>query len=83
MKNVSLPKFDKLFETNINSRTRGHSLKLVKNHCQSDLRKFFFSERVINSWNKLDDKTVTAETLNCFKERLSKQRTSMMDLFLD
>jgi len=33
--------------------TRGHSLKLYKRHCRLNARKFFFSQRVVNSWNSL------------------------------
>ena len=31
--------------------TRGHPLRLKKQHCNTSIRKFFFSERVINHWN--------------------------------
>jgi len=34
-------------------KTRGHPLKLNKNRVRIDLRQHFFSERVINTWNKL------------------------------
>ena len=59
-----------LFEIRVNSRTRGHSLKLAKNRCNSDLRKYFFSERVINRWNKLRQQSVAAKTINGFKGAL-------------
>jgi len=31
------------------------------------LRKYFFSERVVNRWNELDEDTVSATTVNMFK----------------
>src|SRR5580693_1698647 len=42
-----------LFEVNTDTTTRGHTLKLVKHRCSSDLRKYFFTERVVNRWNGL------------------------------
>ena len=53
-------------------RTRGHSLKLNKSQVRTVLRQHFFSERVISIWNKLDNDTVYASSLNCFKHRLEK-----------
>jgi len=32
----------------------------------------FFSERVINIWNKLDGDMVCASSLNCFKHHIQK-----------
>ena len=53
-----------------NSRVRGHKYKLVKRHSKLDIRKQFFSNRVINDWNSLPDEVVAADTVNCFKARL-------------
>ena len=36
----------------------------------NDLRKFFFTNRVVNIWNSLPDYVVHADTVNCFKSRL-------------
>jgi len=58
------------FEYSTHNRTRGHSRKLNKKRSQLDLRQHFFSERVVNIWNSLDNKTVTATSLNCFKSYL-------------
>jgi hypothetical protein len=52
--------------------TRGHSLKLAKRNCRLDLRKNFFSYRVVAPWNALPEETVTAPSLNAFKARLDK-----------
>ena len=49
---------------------RGHSFKLSKHSSRTDIRKNYFSNRVVNEWNKLDDTTVTANNLSTFKERL-------------
>ena len=72
-----------LFEISVDSRTRGHSLKLSKNRCNSDLRKYFFSERVINRWNKLKQQSVAAKTINIFKSALKTEREAVQGFFID
>jgi len=37
-----------------------------------DIRKYFFTERVVNLWNSLPSLVVDAPSLNCFKTRLDK-----------
>jgi len=51
--------------------TRGHSFKLKHQNCNSDVRKYFFSLRVVNLWNSLPDSVVSANSVNSFKKRLS------------
>jgi len=80
---LSSVKFDQFFETDASCRTRGHSLKLRKHHCRLDLRQHFFSERVVNNWNGLDQHTIDSSSLNAFKNNLKYLRSSRMDLFLD
>jgi len=38
-----------MFQIDTSGRTRGHSLNLVKCRCSKDIRKFFFSHRVVSS----------------------------------
>ena len=49
---------------------RGHRYKLFKDRSRLNVRKFFFSQRVVDSWNKLPAHVVEAETVNCLKRRL-------------
>lgn len=58
------------FKKVVNNRTRGHSLKLKKDRCYSDIRKYFFSQRAINHWNNLPENVVTAPSLDSFKNSL-------------
>ena len=51
---------------------RGHSLKLVKQRSRTEIRSNFFSNRVVNEWNNLANKTVTANYFCTFKERLEQ-----------
>ena len=52
--------------------TRGHELKLYTKRSRLELRKNFFSQRVVTHWNKLPESVVTAETVNTFKNRLDR-----------
>lgn len=72
-----------MFEPDTTGRTRGHSLKLRKHYCRLDLRKHFFSERVISKWNSLDEDTVAATSVNAFKTRLQHVRELKTGLFTD
>ena len=51
---------------------RGHSLKLLKPSVRLNVRKHFYSYRVIDFWNQLPQQVVEAPTVNCFKNRLDK-----------
>ena len=42
--------------------TRGHNFKLVKKQSRLDVRKFSFSQRTINVWNKLSTECVHASS---------------------
>ena len=44
---------------------------------------YFFSNRVIDKWNNLDQDTVDAPSLNSFKNRLNKIRSTRMGFFMD
>jgi len=64
---LSTVNFSTFFEYTTHERTRGHPLKLNKNRVRTDLRQHFFSERVINTWNKLDSDIACSSSLNIFK----------------
>jgi len=75
--------FDALFEFDNSGHTRGHSLKLRKNRSRLDLRQYFFSDRVVSTWNCLDDQCVSATSLNSFKSNLTRLKKRSMGLFKD
>ena len=61
-----------LFLMSHNTGTRGHGFKLFKKHLKKglNLRKFFFSQRVVDVWNKLPEDVVSVKTTNQFKNRI-------------
>jgi ribonuclease P/MRP protein subunit RPP40 len=63
---------ERLFFSKAISNTRGHDLKLYKHSCRLDCRKYCFSHRVVEIWNKLPDSAVTCITVNSFKNRIDK-----------
>ena len=57
------------FSLKKDNRTRGHEVKLVKDQCRFDTRKYSFSQRTINEWNKLSTDFITASSVNMFKNK--------------
>ena len=45
-------------------RTRGHGITLAKKQCRLDIRKFSFSQRTVNEWNRLLADCVGASSVN-------------------
>ena len=70
------------FDLNVDSQTRGHSWK--KSICRSKLniRKYFFSERLVNRWNQLSQNDVDQTSVSGFKRVLERrQKAEEMDFF--
>ena len=59
-----------VFSLKKDNRTRGHELILVKDQCRLDIRKYSFSQRTINEWNKLSTDCVTVSRVNMFKNKV-------------
>ena len=58
------------FEINNNNYTRGHTLRIRKQRCQLDIRKYCFSQRVVNVWNNLTSEAVNADNICIFKNKI-------------
>jgi len=48
-----------------------------------DLRKYFFSARVVDIWNRLDIKDTDSETVNGFNRSLEKKHNTNIGFFKD
>ena len=53
-----------LFLVKDGKRTRGHGVTLAKKQCRLDIRKFSFSQRTVNEWNRLSAYFVGASSIN-------------------
>jgi len=62
--------FEKLFQ-----KTRPY-LQVKEESFQQGSASPFFTGRIINMWNSLNERTVTASTLNCFKRNMEYLRNS-------
>jgi len=58
--------------------TKSHTCKLAKTRCNRDITKYFFSNKVINRWNMLDQQMVASSSINAFKSRLVYIRDNWM-----
>ena len=52
--------------------TRGNDKKLNKVMCKTDLRRHFFTQRVVDVWNSLPSEIINSASVNIFKNKLDK-----------
>ena len=59
----------RFFQLNENKSNRGNDLKIYKKRSRLEVRRNFYSQRVVDGWNKLPNQVVTAPKINAFKAR--------------
>ena len=51
---------------------RGHTQKLFKRRSKLEVRRNFFSQRIVDKWNKLPQEVIDSPSTNAFKNRYDK-----------
>ena len=70
LKGASKQEGSELSERVGNSRIRGNGFKLKQGRFRLDIRKKFFTQRMVSLWNRLPKEVVYAPSLELFKARL-------------
>ena len=74
---------ESMFEFSTTKHLRDHEFKLNKHRSKLAVRRHFFTERLVNRWNSLDNNTVNASTVNSFKNGLQRLKQSRISFFED
>jgi hypothetical protein len=51
--------------------TRGHNQKIYNKNYRTNIRKYSFSQRIVDMWNSLPKQVIETKTVNTFKSQLN------------
>jgi len=68
---------DQLFISSDSGRTRGSGFQIKKKRFRLDIRRKFFTQRVVMYWHRLPREAVDAPSLEVFKARLDVAQGSL------
>ena len=71
IRGISRVKISDFFTVSTATKTRGHCYKLSMPKVRTDIRKYFFSSRIVKVWNALPTDKVNFNSLNGFIRSLS------------
>jgi len=80
-KGWSSTQFGHFFTISTVTNTQGHTAKINKPRCRLDLRRSFFSCRVVDRWNDLPQSVIDSGTINTFKNWLNNPHTSRVSTY--
>ena len=72
LKGIDRIDYRKFFTLKGINKTRGHDCRVEKGRFTLDIRKHFFTQRVVNAWNELPQSVVDSTNVNEFKNKLDK-----------
>ena len=70
LNNYDKVNFEQFFKLK-KSSTRGHERKLFKKHRNLNIRRDFFSQRIVDTWNSLPEEIIKSKSVNNFKSLLN------------
>ena len=59
-------------------RTRGNGFKLKEKRCRLDIRKKFFTMRIVRHWHRLPREAVAAPSMEVFKARSDRAWSNLV-----
>jgi hypothetical protein len=72
VKSIENVDYHQFFRLADNIVTRGHKYKIIKDRSRLEIRRNFFSQRIVNVWNSLPSYIVEADSVNSFKNKFDK-----------